>query len=83
MVQPGQDRGDLGGARELVAVIGDGLPEGDHVAVGDDWLVDVDGADCGVIGGLQPAGDGDGLRRAGAMSVPGRETRTMTGALRW
>ena len=59
MVQPGQDLGYLRGGRELVAVVGDGLPERDDVAVGDDGLVDVDDADCGVIDRLQPAGDGD------------------------
>jgi hypothetical protein len=58
-VQPGQDRGDLGGGRELVAVVGDGIPECDDLPVGDDGLVDVDDADRGVIGRLQPSGDGD------------------------
>ena len=64
-MQPGQDGGDLGGARELGAVVGDGLPERDEVAVGDDRLVDVDGADRGVVRGLQPAGDGDGATDRG------------------
>jgi hypothetical protein len=49
-MQPGQDGGDLGGGRELVAVVGDGLPEGDDVPVSDDGLVDVDHADREVIG---------------------------------
>src|SRR5580700_6020798 len=70
MVQPGDDRSDLGGARELVTVIGDRLPEGDHVAVGDDWLDDVNCPHRRVVLGLQPAGDGD--RPAGRNDVGAR-----------
>jgi hypothetical protein len=76
-----QDGGDLGSARELIAVIGDGPPERDDVAVGDDWLIDVNSADCRIIGGFQPTGDGDGATGVGRVGM-GREIRAMTGVLR-
>ena len=58
-VQPCQDGGDLRSARELLTVIRDGLPERDHVAVGDDrWSTSM--ADCRIIDGCEPAGDGNG-----------------------
>jgi hypothetical protein len=49
----------LAGISVGVAVIRDGLPEGDHVVVSDDWLIDVDGPDRGIVGGLQSSGNGD------------------------
>ena len=59
-MQLDQDLGDLGEAGVLVAVVGDGVPEGDHMLGGHYWLVDIHHADGRVVHGLQPAGDGYG-----------------------
>ena len=53
-----QDLGDLGDAGVLVAVVGDGFPEGDDVPVDDDRLIDIHHAHGRVVDGLQPPGDG-------------------------
>ena len=41
LVQSAQDLGDFGHAGVLVAVVGHGLPEGDHVPVDHDRLIDL------------------------------------------
>jgi hypothetical protein len=60
LVQLDQDLGDLGDAGVLVPVVGDGVPEGNHVAAGHDGLVDVHHADRRIADGLQPPGDRHG-----------------------
>lgn len=51
--------GDFGDCRVLTAIVGDGVPEGDGVAVDNDRLVNVDGPHSRIIGRLKPPGDGD------------------------
>ena len=77
-VQPGQNFGDLADGRVLVAVVGDRVPEGHHLLIDDDRLVDVDHADRRIVDGLQPPGDRDGP--ATWSGAPRRDTRATTGA---
>jgi hypothetical protein len=58
-VEPCYDLGDFRDCRVLAAVVGDGLPEGDGVAAGNDGLVNADGAYGRIVRRLEPAGDGD------------------------
>ena len=53
-----EEFGNFGGAGVLIPVVRDGVPEGDQVPAGGDRLIYVDGADRGIAGRFQPAGDG-------------------------
>ncbi len=56
-VQLDQDLSDLANARVLVPVVGHGLPERNCMAIDNDGLVNVDGADTRISGRLQPSSD--------------------------
>jgi hypothetical protein len=48
------DLGNFCDCRVLAAVVGDGLPEGDGMAVGNDGLVNADGADGRIVRRMEP-----------------------------
>src|SRR5581483_220401 len=61
LVQFDQGLSDFGGAGVLIAFLGEGLPEGDHVLVDHDWLIDIHGTYGWVIDGFEPSGHVNGL----------------------